>query len=340
MTVEQLKNALLEKRSYFKESYNTISERFGVSLEAVYDAFELYPELIQAKREYNSRVNESKPNFSDYLKTQIESLKEEKEVVIKSYKSKDGFKAKKGMHIVLSCLHVPFENKQLVKSLAEFIDDYKDRIAGFHLIGDFLDMRSLSMHDRGNVPLQGVTLGYEYKKGNAILDYFDSVLPVECQKTFLYGNHEDRFKRLGSMNEVNQYIDALPSPEAALHLKDRGYLVKTNWREDYFKLGKLQLIHGIFCTTTAAKTHLNRMKTSVMFGHTHRVDSYYETNHGAFNIGCFADIDSEGFSYLSRIERLNWRNAFGLVHIGDEGHFQADIISCHESSFYYGGKQY
>lgn len=340
MTVKQIKDFLLEKQSYFKESYRTIADKFEVPIERVYEAFEIYPELTQAKREYNSKVSQSRPNFSDYIKTQIESLKEEKEPNIRSYKSKDNFKAKKGMHIVIGCMHVPFENKSLVKALGDFIVDYKDKIAGFHLIGDFLDMRSLSMHDRGNVPLQGITLGYEYKKGNQILDFFDSALPVGTQKTYLYGNHEDRFKRLGNMNEVNQYIDALPSPETALNLKERDYLAKTNWREDYFRLGKLQLIHGIFCTTTAAKTHLNRMKTSVMFAHTHRVDSYYETDHGAFNIGCFADIDSEGFSYLSRIERLNWRNAFGLVHVGDDGHFQADIVSCHESTFYYGGKRY
>ncbi len=340
MTLEQLKDNLISKPSFFKESYRTISTRFGVTEGEVYEAFETFPELAQAKRDYNSRVTQSKPNFSDYYKTQMESFKDTRNIEIKSLKNKGGFKAQQGMHVVLGCVHVPCENKDLVRALGEFIADYSERIAGFHLIGDFLDMRSLSMHDRGNVPLQGVTLGYEYRKGNEVLDYFDSVLPRNVQKSYLYGNHEDRFKRLGSMQEVNQYIDALPSPEVGLKLKDRGYQVKTNWKEDYFKLGKLQLIHGIFCTQTPAKTHLTRMKTSVMLAHTHRVDTYYETNHGAFNIGCFADIDSEGFSYLSRIERLNWRNAFGLVHVGDDENFQADVISCHENRFFYGGKRY
>jgi hypothetical protein len=173
-----------------------------------------------------------------------------------------------------------------------------------------------------------------------VLDYLDSIVPKDAEKSYIWGNHEDRYNRLAAINDVSKYVDALPSPTQGLNLKSRGYVVKENWKEDYIQLGKIQLIHGIFCNSTPAKKHLETMGTSVMFGHSHRVDAYYENNDGAFNIGCFADIDSEGFKYLSRVERMNWKNAFGLIHLDGDGTFQSDIIHCLNNSFFYGGKKY
>lgn len=333
MTLEQLKSALLLKPSYFKESYLTIANRFNVSVSLVKSVFE-NEEVQAARKRYNSK------KITDFLKVQADSLISSELTLPKGRINSDQHKLRDGIHIVLSCLHVPFENKKLIKSIGGFLEDYADRIAGFHLIGDFLDLRSLSFHDRGHIPMYGITLGYEYKRGNALLDYFDALLLPGVQKSYLYGNHEDRHTRLGALTDVNQYIDALPSPAQALRLKERGYLVKDNWKEDYVQLGHLQLIHGIFCTQTPAKTHLGRIKSSVMFGHTHRLDSYYEADHGAFNIGCLVDMDSEAFDYLSRVERMNWKNGFGLVHLDKDGTFQADIINCQDNRFYYAGVKY
>lgn len=349
MNSTELKKQLIAKPSYFKESYLTIANRFGVPLSVVYETFD-DEEVQTAKREYNNknkpqdqffeRVKRFTQNEQSYIKKQLETLDDSKEYSIKQAQNQKQHKISEGIHLVIGCLHVPFENKKIVKALGNFIKDYENQIAGFHIIGDFLDLRSLSFHDKGKIPLYGITLGYEYKKGNEILDYFDSVLPKTVQKSYIYGNHEDRHTRLSLLSDVNQYIDALPSPKEALNLEYRGYLVKDNWKEHYIQLGKLQLMHGIFCTTTPAKTHLNKIKTSVMFAHTHRIDSYYETDHGAFNIGCLSEIDSDAFTYLSRVERLNWRNGFGLVHLRNDGHFQADIINCQDNTFFYGGKQY
>jgi hypothetical protein len=66
---------------------------------------------------------------------------------------------KNGIHIVIGCMHVPFHNKQLLNGLINFINDYKDSIVGFHLVGDFLDLKSLSKHDEGIVDKTGLTLG-------------------------------------------------------------------------------------------------------------------------------------------------------------------------------------
>lgn len=340
MTAEKIKEIILSKKSYFKKGRQWLADHFNCSHVLIDRILE---ELKEEKRKYRYNTpNGSRKvsKISNIIEEQIKSLKEHRDVNLKSIKEKKDKTNKEGIHIVIGCLHVPFENKKLVNSICRFIEDYKDKIKGFHIIGDFLDLRSLSFHDKGNIPIMGITLGFEYKSGNEVLDKFEEVLPKNIDKSFLYGNHSDRYNRLISLNEVNQYSDTIPSPEEALHLKDRGFLVKTNWKEDYIQLGNIQLIHGIYCTQTPAKKHLTMMKRSVMFAHTHRIDTYYESDHGSFNIGCLVDIDSEGVKYLSRIERMNWKNGFGIIHLQEDGSFQADVIHCLNSSFFYGGKKY
>ena len=242
------------------------------------------------------------------------------------------------IHITLGCVHVPFHNEKLINSLLAFISEYKDKIGGFHLIGDFLDLKSLSSHDDGVVDKSGLTLGKEYSEGNRVLDMFDAILP-NVPKTFIFGNHEDRYFRTISSPKANKFADALISPLDALKLKERGYKVLDNWKEDYISIGKYQAFHGIYCTQTPAKTHVSKLKHSCIFAHTHRIDQYFEGELHGVNIGCFADIESSGFKYLSRIERKFWKNGFGITHVnGKQSH--TEVIVCENSRFFYAGKQY
>lgn len=339
MTKDQLKKEILTKKSLLKKGAIWLAEKYSISENSVR---EVLKGLKDEAREYRGVISAptKKNKLEDCIRGQIESLEKFGQVRIKSEKISEKSNYNEGMHLVLSCVHVPFENKKFVESIIQFIGDYKDSITGFHLIGDVVDMKSLAFQEKGNVPIPGLTLGYEYKKTNDLLDRFDIVLNKNVQKSYIWGNHEDRHTRLKNTNDASQYMDALPSPTQALKLKERGYNVKENWKEDYIQLGKIQLIHGIFCSTTPAKKHLNVIKHSVMFGHTHRIDTYYESDNGSFNIGCLADIDSDGFRYLSRVERMNWKNGFGLIHLDKDGNFQADVIHALNGSFFYGGKKY
>lgn len=245
-----------------------------------------------------------------------------------------------GMHIILGCVHIPFHNKILLDKLCRFLKDYKHVIKGFHIIGDFLDLYSLSKHNYNNVKLQDITLGFEYREGNKVLDKIQNCLPNDCVKTFIYGNHEARFFTHVSDINNTRYADALISPDIGLNLSKRGFSIFYDWKEDYVQLGPVQLIHGIFYNTTAAKTHLTKLKSSVVFAHTHRIDSYREGSLEAHSLGCFADIESEGFKYKSRVERVGWSNGFGIIHLDKDKTYQIDIINCKDNTFYYAGTRY
>lgn len=256
-------------------------------------------------------------------------------------KNSDKKQSRVGMHIVLGCSHVPFQNKRMQEGIINLIEDLGNKIKGFHLIGDILDMNSLSAHEPNKVPLPGITLGYEYAEGNKYLDSFEAVLPKNVDKTYIYGNHEDRYRRHISDINNSKYADALMSPRQALNLDARGYLVKDNWKEDYVFLGEhLQLIHGEFCTKYPARTHVDRMKASVMFAHTHRIDINYDGEKAGFNIGWGGDAEAPAFSYVSRLTKMNWINGFAIVHVDENGNYFTQVIPVFHDEFWYNGKRY
>lgn len=246
-----------------------------------------------------------------------------------------------GLHIILPDVHSPWDNKVLTEGILKFIKDLGSKLKGFHILGDFLEMNSISSHSKGEIPLKGITLGYEYQEGNKLLDKFEKTVPKGIQKNFLYGNHEARYFSITKKSDTNKFADAIINPTKALKLKERGYKVYEDWKNDYIKLGNhMYIIHGEFCTNNPAKTHLQKYKQSCIFGHTHRSDSYYEGNMAAFNIGALADFNAPCFDYVSRIQKLNWMNGFAIVQIDEQGFFHTQVITAYNNHFWYNGKKY
>ena len=245
-----------------------------------------------------------------------------------------------GMHIVLGCWHVPFHNKTLHRGVRKLIEDYKKEIKGFHLIGDFLDLNPLSSHDKGKfTAIPGLTLNQEYKAGNIALDQLTENLEDDCWKTYLYGNHEDRYNRW--MRDMDNAKTPLSSPEESLKLSKRGFQTKTSWSQDYFTLGKyLDIFHGIYFSIHSAKAHMDKLRGSCMYAHTHRIQQYIEGNTGSFNIGAGADFNSPAFGYASRAMKSQWQNGFAIVMIDEDGSYHTTQVICQNGRFYFGGKKY
>jgi hypothetical protein len=244
-----------------------------------------------------------------------------------------------GMHILLGCSHVPFHHKQFHASIRDLIYFHQDKIAGFHLIGDFADINTLSSHDKGRfTAVPGLTLDYEYSECNEELDLFDSVLPKDCWKTYLYGNHEDRWNRW--MSDMNNAKTPLSSPEEGLDLVNRGYHVKDRWKKDYFVIGNnFETFHGIYFSIHCAKAHLDKLRVSCAFAHTHRVQTYREGALAAYNIGSGADFTSEAFNYATRPMKAQWSNGFAINTVDDRGFSHIEqIVPDQDGRFWYGGR--
>jgi len=248
----------------------------------------------------------------------------------------------RNINLVLGCLHAPFENKIVWNGVLKLIRHLGKDLQGVYLIGDVLDLNSLSFHERGKYPIEidnkPLTILKEYKMVK-VFDQLDEVLNKGAKKHFLYGNHEHRYLRQCEIPDNHKII--IEPPEEYFRLRERGYEVKTSWKEDYFKIGEfLEVFHGEMLTVNPAKRQLDKLKSSCMFAHSHRAGVHYDGNMASYNIGCLVDIKQPVFDYAGRLTKRNWVNGFGQVTIDDEGYFYANIITAYRDKFYYNGKRY
>lgn len=319
---------------YYNETKNTNSTLTLAQIAK--DAIEHYVLDIDpenARKALSKYVNSlKKVNITEDKKPGVETSE-------KIYKKKNKFTTP-GMYVVLGCTHVPGENKAMFKGVCDLIKDYRSDIKGLMLIGDFLDMNSLSSHDIGSfTALPGLNLMDEYEAGNVALDKLTANLHPSADKVYMYGNHEDRWCRY--MRNMQSAKTPLASPAEALKLNKRGFNVFTRWTDDFVTLGEhLELIHGQYFTTHCAKAHIDKLRGSVMFAHTHRIQTYVEGKTGGFNIGWGGDITSPLFNYMPRATKSQWHNGFAIVFIDNSGNYHVNQIFIVDNKFYYGTKQY
>jgi predicted phosphodiesterase len=244
--------------------------------------------------------------------------------------------------LVVSDVHRPFHNKVLWSKLLQLIKDLGSSLYGFVLAGDYLDLYTLGSYNTESLAnLSGLTLQDEYIDGLEGMDDLNKALRKDCKKYFLFGNHEDRYFRHIKEKDNAKYGGALLNPVEALYLHEKGWEVKTDWMSDYFTLGDhLDVIHGIYTSVNAAKTHLDKTQHSVMFGHTHRVQCFHNGNKAAYNIGGLYDIKSKGFNYMQRLQRETWANGFAIVNINDDGEFYVEQVNVWADKFLAEGKIY
>ena len=246
-----------------------------------------------------------------------------------------------GLYFVFGCVHAPFHKKDAFKTVFRLLQDNREHIVGVVLAGDFLDMNSLSSHDKGKKPLLGVTLDWEYNEANDLLDDLFKPLASNVQKVYLYGNHEDRYFRYMNDIDNSKLGKSLVSPEVGLNLYDRGFNLLTNWKEDHITLGNhLDVSHGEFINVHTAKKHIDTYRRSTLFYHTHRVQQYIEGQVGGYNGGSMADFTEPVFNYASRAMKGSWLNGFTAVHIDESGFYHIQQIVCYNNSFVFGNKIY
>ena len=242
------------------------------------------------------------------------------------------------MNLVFGCLHAPFHNKKIWNGILKLIKDLEGKLDSVYAIGDILDLNSLSFHEKGKYPIDGLTIKKEYKMIK-IFDDLDDVLKKGTKKYFLYGNHEDRWLRHASIPDNDKIL--AESPEEYFRLYERGWKVKTRWKDDYYKIGDhLEVFHGEMLGVNPAKRQLDKLKKSCMFVHSHRAGVHFDGNMGAYNIGCLIDINAPVFNYAGRLIKRNWVMGFGIVTLNEIGDYYSQLITGYNNQFFFNGKKY
>jgi hypothetical protein len=274
----------------------------------------------------------------------IKVAKQEARNFLNSNKSKtnkklDKFRNSPGTYLVTGCSHAPWHNKGMYDSVFNYINKEVE-LEGLILAGDFIDLNSLSSHDKGKKAIAGVTLDWEYRESNKFLDQFDD-LKIKGTKDYLYGNHEDRYLRLMKNNDESKYGEALLSPEVGLKLIERGYNVYTNWKDDSIQLGShLDICHGEFTNVHVSKKTIDTFRKSTMFFHTHRFQIYIEGLVGGYNMGCGADLSSPIFGYATRAMKNSWLNGCAMVTLDKDQFFHIQPLVYMNKKLIINGKIY
>jgi predicted phosphodiesterase len=245
------------------------------------------------------------------------------------------------MYVVLPDPHRPFHNKFIWDKVLRFLCDNSKMITGLVWPGDYMDMTSLSRHHADSLGLlKDWDLSLEYQDGRKGLYEVDKILPKSTEKHFIFGNHEDFYFRELQRGDRAKYGLELKSPTEGLNLKELGYKVYENWKDDYVQLGKyLQVFHGIYTNEHAAKKHLD-VFGSCIFGHTHRFGCFHSGNNVGWNIGTLCDINHPAFNYMFRGQKQKWVNGFAVVYIDETGYFWIDAIPIYNNTFFFNGKRY
>jgi len=249
------------------------------------------------------------------------------------------------MWVVFGCVHRPFHNQELWASLMGFIKEHKSKITGFIINGDYLDLLSLSSHNKEDKLPDGIDLGSEYADGYKGLMEIKGALGNEFErvrKVYHFGNHEERYFRHIKKTLNTRYGNALESPVEALRLEEQGYEMVLDYNEGYTTLGNnLDVLHGHYFNKHSAAKHLEVFPDrGMIFNHTHRTQAYCNGKNISWNIGWMGDVNSRAHGYATRFQKEAWENGFAVAYIDQDGDHYINYVKASNNGFFFGGKRY
>jgi predicted phosphodiesterase len=236
--------------------------------------------------------------------------------------------------VVLNDLQIPFHDKPVLDLVLNFVNYLQPH--GVVLNGDVVDCYDISAYTRD--PLHRANLNTEVKLAGQLMSRL-----AKCTKErwWLGGNHEDRLRRYVWQNAPQ--LGLLPDTTfpSLFKIAEHGFQWKP-WGGSV-KLGRLIVTHGFVVrvhSAYSAKAHFDRLGSSVIVGHTHRLGVYYNTNssgtHASFENGCLCKLTGLGYSQFP-----NWQQGFSVVHVGEGGFFNVvPVPILNRKVFFYGGEKW
>jgi predicted phosphodiesterase len=240
--------------------------------------------------------------------------------------------------IVLSDLHIPFQDEKAVELVFRFIRDFNPEYV--FLDGDVLDCFEIS---RFNQPIDlGKHLKDELAETRLFFTRLRGILP-DAKIIYIEGNHEKRFnKYIWEQAEELWGLDGL-SIQEQLRLKDfKIDYIDSVSNEAWYKYGHLYIGHFGKCNKHGgytAKSLLDDKGVSLIQGHTHRLAEIHrrllDKEIVGIENGCLCNLTP------FYINNPNWQLGFTVLYkkIG-KNRVHAYPIVIWDYRFYFGNKEY
>lgn len=192
----------------------------------------------------------------------------------------------------------------------------------------------------------------------------------DAKIVWLAGNHEERMPKYLLMNAAAAYglrkgntPDSWPvlSVPYLCRMDEFGVEYRPGYpASDFWINEKLRVIHGdrVKSSGSTAHVYLNNEKTSVIYGHIHRIETAFKTREDyegpktimAASPGCLARIDGAIPSTKGGVDldgrpltrHENWQQGLGVVTYEETGNhrFTYDVIPIYNGWAIYRGKEY
>lgn len=237
--------------------------------------------------------------------------------------------------IVISDLHIPFEDKKVVSLVYDFIKEQEpDNI---FINGDLLDCQAIS-----KFPVRSdryVSLKHEIEQVRGVLGHIRTLSP-SANIVWIFGNHEYRFSDY--LTKVAREFFGLVTLASLTECEKYNVkVVDSGQRESYYQYGKLLIGHFDKIKKLGGQTAISLLGDkgmSLITGHTHKVGSTIKRTIdgkflGSWEQGCLCDLNP-GY-----VVSPDWCQGFCVVYKeGDQ--FQVVQVPIINNKFYFGGKQY
>ena len=230
---------------------------------------------------------------------------------------------KRVLHV--SDCHHPFVDKAAWKLLLDVGRSLKPHIIVIH--GDFFDFYSVSRHLL-DPQMDFKTWKDEMNEARVGLDELMSVVPHK-EIVYLEGNHEKRL--LKYVQEKAPKLSGLFKNEEVMGLPREIKYIPYGQNGKY-NIGNLVCVHGSRAGENPAASMVKKFRSSVIFGHTHKIQEYHINNaHGedfvALNIGWLGD-QRKAADYIQDIS--DWTLGFGITYHKLNGHFFHQLIQIYK----------
>ena len=246
--------------------------------------------------------------------------------------------------VLLPDIHYPNHNVEAINAVFKFIKYFKPDAV--NLLGDAMEMEFANhwKKKQGNVAyFKDITVVNSYKNfDDDILTPLESILPANCEKIYMEGNHEYWTHGITSHDTT---LKGSVEPEICLNLAERGWkwipYIKDN-RRGIVKYGKLLATHGFYTNKYHAAKTADTFSKSVVYGHKHDIQQYTKVTvddigyHTATSIGCLCNRAPE----FMRGNFNSWVNAFGIVLLREDGMFNLYTPVIINGTFCFDGKEF
>lgn len=247
--------------------------------------------------------------------------------------------------VLLPDFHHPYHNKPAVSAVFQFIKWFKPH--SINILGDGMNMDPFNhwkKKQEDNEYFIGKTVkGYYEAFDRDILTPLEKLIPRDCERIFLEGNHEDWVNRVTRKDTT---LKGAVEPEILLNLKERDWewipYIKNNKR-GIKRYGKLLTFHGQYLNKYHAAKTADTYSKSCAYGHTHDIQSYTKVFtddsmgfHTAQSIGCLCNLSPDFME--GRVNR--WVNAFGVLFVRDDGMFNLYVPIIIKGRFTFAGKTF